>query len=180
MNSEVSQMKFAVGDTIVYGGCGVCKIEDIRDISFYRERPQKYYVLKPMFVPQASVVYVPFANKEQVSKIHPVISKDEAMTIISKIPIKGAKWVEDRNERKDTFNGIVNEGSREEIMSLITLIESHRDKLADEGKKLNAQDERVLIEALKRINSEFAVALGMDPDSVDKYIRSNRKLAVAT
>ncbi len=173
-------MAFTVGDTIVYGGCGVCEIADIRDISFYRERPQKYYVLKPMFVPQASVVYVPFSNKEQVSKIHPVISKDEAMTIISKIPIVGAKWVDDRNERKDKFNGIVNAGSREEIVSLITLIESHRDKLAEEGKKLNAQDERVLGEALKRINSEFAVALGMDPDSAERYIRSKRGLAAAT
>lgn len=165
-------MGFSIGDAIVYGGSGVCEIEDIRDISFYRERPQKYYVLKPMFAAQASVVYVPFANEEQVSKIHHVISKEEAMAIISKIPIKGAKWVEDRNERKEAFNNIVNSGSREEIVSLISLIECHRNKLADEGKKLNAQDERVLNEALKRINSEFAVALGMDPDSVDSYIRS--------
>lgn len=172
-------MSFSVGEAIVYGGSGVCEIEDIRDISFYRERPQKYYVLKPMFTPQSSVVYVPLSNKEQVSKIHHVITKDEAMAIISKIPIKGAKWVEDRNDRKEAFNDIVNTGSREEIVSLISLIESHRDKLADEGKKLNAQDERVLFEALKRINSEFAVALGMDPASVDDYIRSRRYASIS-
>ncbi len=170
-------MGFAIGDAIVYGGSGVCEIEDIRDISFYRERPQKYYVLKPMFATQASVVYVPFANQEQVSKIHPVISKEEAMAIISKIPIKGAKWIEDRNERKEAFNNIVNTGSREEIVSMISLIESHRSKLAGEGKKLNAQDERILSEALRRINSEFAVALGMDPDAVDSYIRNGKRKA---
>ena len=169
-------MSFAVGDAIVYGGSGVCEIEDIRDISFYRERPKKYYVLKPMFTPQSSVVYVPFSNEEQVSKFHHVISKEEAMAIISKIPIKGAQWVEDRNERKEAFNGIVNTGSREEIVSLITLIEKRRDELADEGKKLNAQDERILYDALRRINSEFAVALGMDPDSVDRYIRDREYL----
>ena len=172
-------MGFAVGDAIVYGGNGVCEIEDIRDISFYRERPSKYYVLKPMFTPQSSVVYVPYSNKEQVSKFHHVISKEEAMAIISRIPIKSVKWVDDRNERKETFNGIVSDGSREDIVSLISLIEKQKDKLACEGKKLNAQDERILHDALKRINSEFAVALGMDnPDSVDRYIR-NREHAAA-
>ena len=109
-------MGFTVGDAIVYGGSGVCEIEDIRDISFYRERPQKYYVLKPLFSAQSAVMYVPMSNKEQVSKIHPVMSKDEAMSIIKKIPIPGVKWIEDRNERKETFNGIVNDGKREDIV----------------------------------------------------------------
>ena len=164
-------MGFTVGDAIVYGGSGVCEIEDIRDISFYRERPQKYYVLKPLFSAQSAVMYVPMSNKEQVSKIHPVMSKDEAMSIIKKIPIPGVKWIEDRNERKETFNGIVNDGKREDIVSLITLIEKHRDNLLSEGKKLNAQDERILVEALRRINTEFAVAFGMEPDAVDRFIR---------
>ncbi|SCW58650.1 transcriptional regulator, CarD family [Ruminococcaceae bacterium YRB3002] len=165
-------MGFAIGDAIVYGGSGVCEIEDIRDISFSRGRSEKYYVLKPMFTTQSSVLYVPVGNKEQVSKLHPVISKDEAMAIIRKIPIRSAEWVEDRNLRRETFNGIVNTGSREEIVSLISLIEERRDDLMGAGKKLNAQDERVLSDALKRINSEFAVALGMDPDSVDRMIRT--------
>jgi len=169
-------MGFAIGDAIVYGGSGVCEIEDIRDISFSRERPQKYYVLKPMFTNQASVLYVPAANKEQVSKLRPVISKDEAMAIIRKIPIRSTEWVDDRNQRRETFNGIVSSGSREEIVSLIALIEERRDELVESGKKLNAQDERVLTDALKRINSEFAVALGMEPETVDRMIRSGELL----
>ena len=43
-------MAFKIGDNIVYGAKGVCLIDDIRDMSFFHERPQKYYVLKPLFV----------------------------------------------------------------------------------------------------------------------------------
>ena len=68
-------MNYTVGERVVYGGSGVCSIDDIRDISFYHERPKKYYVLKPMFVKQASTVYVPFDNEKLTAKIKPVILK---------------------------------------------------------------------------------------------------------
>lgn len=165
-------MSFEVGDAIVYGGSGVCEIDGIESISFYHERPQKYYVLKPMFVKQSSVVYVPMNNEEQVSKIKPVISKQEAIKLIKQIPLKGGRWIEDRNERRDTFNDIVNTGSRKEIVKLISLIESHKDALAEEGKRLNTQDERVLSEAMRRISAEFAVALDMEPEEINEIIRN--------
>ena len=170
-------MTFSKGETVVYGGSGVCEIDDIKDVRFYHERPQKYYILKPLFVNQAQVVYVPCNNEKLTSKIKPVISKKEALELIHSIDDNSVEWIEDRNERKEAFNNIVNTGSREEIVSMISLIESHRSKLAGEGKKLNAQDERILSEALRRINSEFAVALGMDPDAVDSYIRNGKRKA---
>ena len=172
-------MGFTTGDKIIYGGNGVCEIEDIKDISFCRGNAEKFYVLKQMFVPRSNIIYVPFDNANQVSKFKKVISKKEAMAIISRIPIKGVEWIEDRNARKAAFNEILAGGSREEIVSMISLIESHRDELAKEGKKLNAQDERVLVEALRRINTEFAVALNMMPDEVDKFIRDSKETALA-
>lgn len=170
-------MDFQVGDAIVYGGSGVCELSGIESISFYHERPQKYYVLKPMFVKQASVVYVPMNNEEQVSKIQPIVTRDEAIELIRQIPFKGGEWIEDRNSRKDSFNNIINTGSREEIIGLISVIENKRDELFQEGKRLNAQDEKVLSEALRRMNSEFAVALDMDIDEVESIIRDEEKKA---
>ena len=34
-------MGFKIGDNIVYAGSGVCQIDDIKDISFFKEKPQK-------------------------------------------------------------------------------------------------------------------------------------------
>lgn len=164
-------MGFKIGDNIVYGGSGVCQIDDIKDISFFHEQPQKYYVLKPLFVKQAAVVYVPFENKAQVSRIQPVLSKKEAIALIDALPIKTGMWIEDRNDRKDTFSSIVTTGTREEILGLIHLINSHARLLLKDGKHLNAQDERVLNDAKNRINNEFAIALDIEPDGVCEMIQ---------
>ena len=170
-------MAFKIGDNIVYGAKGVCLIDDIRDMSFFHERPQKYYVLKPLFVKQSATVYVPLANKAQVSKIQKVLSKKEAMTLIGRIPFTGGEWIEDRNARKDAFTDIVAHGSREEILQLIHLIISHADELAAEGKHLNAQDERVLNDARNRMNNEFAIALDIEPEGVLEIIEEKTGFA---
>ncbi|SEW30508.1 transcriptional regulator, CarD family [Ruminococcaceae bacterium KH2T8] len=161
---------YTVGDTVVYGGSGVCEIDDIRDISFYHERPKKYYVLKPMFVKQSSTVYVPFDNEKLTAKIQPVISKDEAIELIDGIGSEESEWIDDRNQRKDHFNDLLSNGTRKQIINLISMITKHRDTLAGEGKVLNMQDEKILAEAERRMNAEFAVALDMRPDEVVEYI----------
>lgn len=164
-------MSFKVGDNIVYAGSGVCQIDAIKDISFFKEKPQKYYVLKPLFVRQSQVVYVPLENQAQVDKIRPVLSKKEAMALIDKIPYNKLEWIEDRNDRKDAFADIIVNGSREDIMSMIHLIKCHAKKLSGEGKHLNAQDERALNDARVRMNNEIALALDIEPENVVELIQ---------
>ena len=103
-------------------------------------------------------------------------SKKEAIALIDKLPIDNCSWIEDRNERKASFNDIIVNGSREDIVGLIYLINRHAEKLAKEGKHLNAQDERALIDARNRMNNEIAVALNMEPDSVVELIHEKTGL----
>ena len=163
-------MSFSKGETVVYGGSGVCEIDDIKDVRFYHERPQKYYILKPLFVNQAQVVYVPFNNEKLTSKIKPVISKKEALDLIHGITECSVEWVEDRNARKELFNGLMSSGSRKDIVDVICTISARRKVLEDEGKSLNQQDEKILTDATRRMNAEFAVALGMDPKEIPEFI----------
>ena len=163
-------MSFSKGETVVYGGSGVCEIDDIKDVRFYHERPQKYYILKPLFVNQAQVVYVPFNNEKLTSKIKPVISKKEALDLIHGITESSVEWVEDRNARKELFNGLMSSGDRKDIVDVISTITARRKMLEDEGKSLNQQDEKILTDATRRMNAEFAVALGMDPKEIPEFI----------
>lgn len=163
-------MSFSKGETVVYGGSGVCEIDDIKDVRFYHERPQKYYILKPLFVNQAQVVYVPFNNEKLTSKIKPVITKKEALDLIHGITECSVEWVEDRNARKELFNGLMSSGDRKDIVDVISTITARRKMLEDEGKSLNQQDEKILTDATRRMNAEFAVALGMDPKEIPEFI----------
>ena len=165
-------MEYSVGETVVYGGSGVCEISEIKDVAFGRERPQKYYILKPLFVNQAMVVYVPMKNEKLVAKMQPIISRDEAMDLIKEINSMNIDWIDDRNARKDTYNDIISSGDRKEIISVIRAITARRQALEEEGKTLNMQDEKILYEAEKRMNAEFAVALDMNIDEVVDYILS--------
>ena len=165
-------MGFDVGEIIIYGSNGVCKIEDIREESFFKEAPKKYYFLKPLFVKSTSVIYVPFDNPAQTDKIKPIMTSEEADKFIEELPVKGMEWIDDRNRRKEKFMEILSSGTRTEIAGIIHLISEHRKLLASEGKKLNAQDERALAESLNRINNELAVVKGMDPSEVEKHLIS--------
>lgn len=163
-------MDYSVGDTVVYGGSGVCEISEIKDVSFGRERPQKYYILKPLFVNQAMVVYVPMKNENLVAKMQPIISRDEAIDLIKDINNMNIDWIEDRNLRKDTYNDILSSGERKDIIAVIRVINSRRKILEEDGKTLNMQDEKILYEAQKRMDAEFAVALDIGIEDVYEYI----------
>jgi CarD family transcriptional regulator len=167
-------MSFSKGETVVYGGSGVCEIDDIKDVRFYHERPQKYYILKPLFVNQAQVVYVPCNNEKLTAKIKPVITKKEALELIHNIDDNNVEWVEDRNARKELFNGLLSSGDRKDIIDLISTISARRKQLEDEGKSLNQQDEKILTDAQRRMDAEFAVALGLDVHQIPEFIQEEK------
>ena len=167
-------MTFSKGETVVYGGSGVCEIDDIKDVRFYHERPQKYYILKPLFVNQAQVVYVPYNNEKLTAKIKPVITKKEALELIHNIDDNNVEWVEDRNARKELFNGLLSSGDRKDIIDLISTISARRKQLEDEGKSLNQQDEKILTDAQRRMDAEFAVALGLDVHQIPEFIQEEK------
>lgn len=165
-------MEFGIGDSVVYGGNGVCKITEIKDMSFFNEAPKKYYVLEPMYVKNASTMYVPLDNEVMVSKMQNVINRDEAMKLIMLLSDCKTEWIEDRNARKNAFNSTIARGSREEIMRVIKTILNHQSEITKEGKRLNMQDEKALNDAMNRINCEFAVALDMKPEEVPDFVRA--------
>ena len=164
-------MKFNIGDNVVYGGNGVCSITEIKDMSFFNEPAKSYYVLKPIFAKQASVMYVPLDSEVMVAKLIPVIGKEEAMSLIESLPTNNIEWIDDKNLRKDTYNSIVNKGTRMEIMGVIKAVLTRQAELVNEGKRLNMQDEKTLTDAENRMNAELALALDMDPEEVPGFIR---------
>ena len=163
-------MSYSVGEIIVYGSNGVCKIDDIKETSFFKEAPKPYYFLSPLFVKSSSVIYVPLDNPAQTDKIKPIMTKKEADEFVKSLPVTGMEGIEDRNKRKDAFTKILSSGTRSEIAALIELIMSHKKLLEAEGRKLNAQDERAMAEAMRRIDNELAVIRGVDPSEIQREI----------
>ena len=75
---------FEIGDYIIYGNNGVCKVVEIGPIQLTNSKNDKlYYTLEPVYE-TGSKVYTPVGNKKVLMRR--VISKEEAIDLIDSIP----------------------------------------------------------------------------------------------
>ena len=73
---------FKVGEYVVYGNTGVCKVEDITTMDMVGTE-KEYYVLVPVYNKNGRA-FLPVDNTKVV--IRPVLTKDEALKLIDTIP----------------------------------------------------------------------------------------------
>ncbi len=158
---------FTVGDTVLYGQSGVCRITDIRTERF-GPTPRTYYVLMPVH-DKASTFYCP-VDREELS-LRPLLDAEEVHRLIRQLPQAQDVWIEDKTQRRDRFADMLKSGDCEQIMALIHTIYQHRCRRDEAGKKLHLADERVLRDAERLLHEEFAEVLGIRPDEVVAYIR---------
>ena len=77
---------FNIGDTVIYGTQGICKIEEKiqKDL---KGKMTEYFVLKPIYE-KSSTIFLPLENDVLMSRMRPILSKDEVLDIINTIPSK--------------------------------------------------------------------------------------------
>ena len=70
---------FSIGEKVMYGGTGVCVVEEITSVKFSASQPGKpYYLLRPMY--QTGTIQTP-ADSGKVP-IRPVMNRSEAEAVI--------------------------------------------------------------------------------------------------
>ena len=92
---------FQVGDLIVYGNTGVCRVEKIGtpDLAGVPDGVD-YYTLSPYYS-QNSKIFTPCDNDKVVMR--PIISKREARKIVKEIPSIGLLIITDEKKREEKF-----------------------------------------------------------------------------
>ena len=157
---------FQINDTVMYGNAGVCRIVDIRPESFTGET-RTYYVLKPVSS-AASTIYCPVDN--QKIKMRRLLSEEEIYQLIRTMPDTRTAWIEDEQERRETFGEIVKHGSHRELVQLIKTLYYKREERLAAGKKFHLCDERIMHEAEQILYGEFAHVLHLRPEEVLPFI----------
>ena len=74
------------------------------------------------------------------------------------------------NLRKETYNEILKKGNKKDIVKLIKTLYMEKLRKKEEGKKLNAGDEKIMNEAEKLLHEEFALILNIKVDEVLPFI----------
>lgn len=160
---------YNVNDLVVYESSGVCRIEDIRDISFSGDAPKTCYVLKPLFSNDGTI-YTPVGNNKVT--LRPVITKEEADEIIRQIPetevhsFDGLRTIELENRYREASAS----HRLQDMIPLVMAIYRKTRALRRSGKKVSEVDSRYLKKLNDLINGELSVALGIGKDEVPEYI----------
>ena len=162
---------FDIGDYIVYGHNGICRVLDIThpDISGV-DTDRLYYVLMPEKT-KGSRLFCP-ADDDNIS-IRRVINEQEAKEIIS--ASKGVEPLVIENDRMRDIsykNAMKSSDLMQWIKVIKTLLIRKRER-ENLGKKITATDERYLKLAQEGLYSELALATGLGKEKIQEIILSN-------
>lgn len=159
---------YQTGDTILYGGNGVCKVVEITERKFDGHTVD-YYVLQPVYSDH-SLIYVPTQNESLTGKMRQILSEKDVYALIHDMANEDVAWIEDENERKETYRTILSRGNPKDVIRVIQSLYRHQQEQKQRGKKLRQSDERFFREAEKLLYDEFALVLHIQPDQVLPFI----------
>ena len=160
---------FQVGQLIIYGSSGVCRVEEIGQI---KNNPvakpgREYYTLSPMFgsgklcVPVDTGVFM-----------RPVISKEQAIQLVEKIPEiqKEDCTIHDQRMLAEHYRTFFESHECEDLVQLMKTVYAKNQSLKAMGRKPGKTDLQYMKRAEDLLYGELAVALEIAIDQVPVYI----------
>ena len=97
---------YDIGDYVVYGHNGICRVEDITNPGFSGvDKDKKYYVLQPLNT-KGSRIYSPVNNKKVL--IRSVMTSEEAEKFIEEIPMVEVLWIGNEKMREESYKATKN------------------------------------------------------------------------
>lgn len=159
---------FKIGEYIVYGMNGVCRVEEIGPMSLSGvDSDKEYYTLAPLYT-KGSRVFTPVDN--QKVPMRSVISKADACKLVDEMKeIEVIEITDDKRRELAYKEAIKSCDCREWIRIINTVLKRKEERLA-QGKKMSACDERFLKAAQDYLYGEFAISLNLEKDEVEEYI----------
>ena len=166
-----------LSDTVVYGSAGVCKITDIREEMFVDEK-RTYFILKPLY-DEKTTIHVPAFNERLMSKIKPVLKKNEALLLIKSIPDIEPLWIESDKLRQEKYKEVLDGGDRTLLISVIKALYNRKNELSEKGKKMRSSDEYAFKDAEQLFHNECAHVFSLPREEVHQFIISKIENAQA-
>ena len=158
---------FEVGDYVVYGSNGVCRITKVGPIDCPGVPQDKlYYTMTPCYI-RDSEICTPVDNNRVV--IRKAMSREEALAFVQSMHQIQAMPVEEEKKREFLYKQALLTCEPAKIVSLIRTIYERIQERQAEGKKVTSSDSKYFHIAEESLHGELAISLGMDKDDVGAY-----------
>lgn len=159
-------MDWKIGDAVIYGNNGICRITDIQRMRLTEDGEKTYYILEPLYRARMTI-YVD-QKRGAESFRHPLTVAEIDGLIAS---IRDQEWIANEKERQMQNASRIHGGKYSDLLSIISTLYKKDAERRSIGRKLSAADERDRDAAESIISQSFAYSLGIRPDEVPDYIR---------
>ena len=163
------------GELILYGSTGVCRVTDIIAKKFSRTDPEKlYYVLTPLY--QSGTITTPVENGKVFTR--PVISRDEAISLIDEIPHIEARAYHNTNlqQLESHYKRELESHDCRDLLRLTMSTYRKKQEREQARLKFGAVDRRYMERAEDLLFGELAVALEIERDHVLAFIEERLRI----
>jgi CarD family transcriptional regulator len=161
---------YSVGDLVVYGSVGVCKVEAIGVPALSAiDETRSYYTLTPLY--KDGRIYAP---TDTCTFVRPVISRDAAISLIKRMPFIDASIYETKHIGllKEHYQGLLHSHDCADLVHLIKSVYVKRQSLAENKKSLGQVEAQYMKRAEEMLYDELAVALDLPRGEVKGYIEA--------
>lgn len=161
---------FQIGQNVVYGSIGVCKIEAIGKLQFFNDSPRDYYTLRPFYTKSNDKIYVP-VNADVPMRA--VLTREEALSQIGVMKNIEPELYFARNQTLMAahYQEMLLPHSVAQYMKLMKELCRKEVALKQKGKRLSGTDQHFykLVEQL--LSEEFALVLDETPTAAKEQLR---------
>ncbi|HWQ57409.1 MAG TPA: CarD family transcriptional regulator [Clostridia bacterium] len=159
---------FKVGDYIVYGGEGVCRVETIGPVPVTSmDQSKVYYTLSPLY--HTGVIYAP---TDANLPMRPVLTREEARALIKSIPDMpmAPELPSDPKRVAAEYKTYLQTYDCAKLLRLIRMIYTKRAQAAALGRGFGQTDDRYFKRAKELLYGELALSLGIPMHTVEDTI----------
>lgn len=160
---------YKVGDLIIYGSTGVCRIADITVLDHMGiNKDHLYYVLEPLY--QNCTIFAP-VNTTKIF-MRPILTKDEAKKLIDTIPSIEVEVYHSSalNQLTGHYKASLETHDCSDLLEMCMSIYAKKQLFEDQKRKFGAVDEKFMKHAEELLLGELSVALDIDKEQVSEYI----------
>ena len=155
-----------MGELIVYGNTGVCRVVEIGPLSISPD-DKDYYTLEPFYSPK-SRVFTPCDNEKIVMR--PILSKEEATAALDDFSEISLIEVTEEKKREETYKASMHTCDIRDLISILKTINERKLARLAQGKKVTASDEKYYTLAGEKLCDELAIVLGVEREKIRTFI----------
>lgn len=160
---------FCVGQYIVYGNSGICRVEAVGTPGFMKNSPKEYYTLRPFYTTNNTRIYVPVNTGVYMRS---AITSDEALQYLDYLKNMEVKVFRapKQNLLAEHYRELI---AQQDISGYLRLFKEvcYKEKLAkNSGKKLGQVDLHFYKLAERILSEEFSIVLQETPDCSKKRL----------